>query len=380
MEFELIIKKLDNRLSKEESIVFDQWYNESPRHRVYYIKVSKNYKKNFEGVDIEKGWSVLEKGIRQNKKKIHWKYLAAASVAILVSLSLWYNKDKSLQNKEMLHQPIVNQSIEIGSDKATLTLEDGSTIILEKNRGYQDKNLSSDGEQLVYTTKDGSNNAAELRIAYNYLTIPRGGEFFLQLSDGTKVWLNSDSKIKYPVAFIEGQSRTVELIYGEAYFDVSPSTNHKGATFKVNTQMQVVEVLGTVFNIKAYRDEDEIATTLVEGKVTIENGGQKKRLSPSEQYIYNSIDKETAIVSVDVYNEISWRKGFFSFKDKSLKEITKVLARWYDIDIIFENHEIEEIKFNGVLRKKQTIERILSIINNTNNIAYEIKDKKVILK
>lgn len=378
MEFKLIIKKLNNLLTEEEETIFNEWYNESPKHKAYYVKVRENHHKNTEGVDIEKGWSVLKKGIKQ--KKTHWKYMAAASVAVLVSLSLWYNKDNSSQNKEVGPPVIVNQGIQIGSDKATLTLEDGSNITLEKDKGYQDENLSSNGEQLVYTSKGGSNNATDVRIAYNYLTIPRGGEFFLQLSDGTKVWLNSDSKIKYPVTFIEGQDRSVELIYGEAYFEVSPSTAHKGATFKVNTQMQVVEVLGTEFNIKAYRDEDEIATTLVEGKVTIENDGQKKKLSPSEQCVFNHKNKEITIVTVDVYNEVSWRKGLFSFKDKSLKEITKVLARWYDIDIVFENHEIEDVKFNGVLSKKQTIENILSIINNTNNIAYVIKDKKVILK
>jgi transmembrane sensor len=381
MEFEIIIKKLNNTLTKKEEIIFDSWYDESPTHKDYFLKVRENYQKTPENLDVQKGWLTLEKKIEQKAKtKTYWKYAVAASVAVLISMALFFTKDNQQLVEPIENPTIVDRTIQMGTDKATLTLEDGSNVTLEKDKGYQADNLSSNGEELVYSAKNGLNSSAKAKIAYNYLTIPRGGEFFLQLSDGTKVWLNSESQIKYPVKFIEGQTRQVELIYGEAYFDVSPSTEHNGDSFKVNTQMQEVEVLGTEFNIKAYKDEDKITTTLVEGKVTIGNEGIKEYLKPNDQSIFNVKNKDIAIATVDVSDVISWRKGLFSFKDKSLKDITKVLARWYDIDVVFERQEVEEIKFNGVLNKRQEIESILSIINSTNNIAYEIKDKEVIFK
>lgn len=378
MEFELIIKKLDNRLSKKEEEIFNQWFNESTTHKAYFLNVQKNYQKKTTKINIEKGWPVLQTKI--SRKKNYFKYTAAAIIILLISLPLYYYNNTHVQIQQQHLPIIVKQEIEIGRDKAILTLEDGSTVSLEKDKGYKDENRSSNGEKLIYSAKNAANKNSTANIVYNYLSIPRGGEFFLKLADGTEVWLNSETKLKYPTTFIEGQTRSVELIYGEAYFNVSHSTNHNGGNFEVKTQTQLVEVLGTEFNIKAYKGENVIATTLVKGKVSIENKQQKKKLSPNEQSVFNISNNELNISTVDVYNEVSWRKGFFSFKDKSLKEITKVLERWYSIDIVFENKTIEKIKFNGVLRKKQDIENILSIINNTTNIAYEIKEKTVILK
>ena len=148
------------------------------------------------------------------------------------------------------------------------------------------------------------------------------------LSDGTKVWLNSESQLKYPVAFNDGETRQVELVYGEAYFDVSPSTAHKGARFKVFNQSQEVEVLGTEFNIKAYKDETNIYTTLVEGKVAISAAGKNQILKPNQQSNLNLETGSIEITTVDVYNETTWIDGIFSFENKPLKEILKVLSRW----------------------------------------------------
>lgn len=216
------------------------------------------------------------------------------------------------------------------------------------------------------------------KIVYNYLTIPRGGQFQLKLSDGTEVWLNSETQLKYPVTFIEGETRQVELVYGEAYFEVSPSTNHNGAKFKVRTLMQEVEVLGTEFNIKAYKEETNIYTTLVEGKVVIVNGFDNQYLIPNQQSNLNLKNNTITIRSVDAYSETSWKKGLFSFKSTPLKEIMKVLSRWYDVNVVFSNPEIENIKFNGVLSKNQTIKEILTTIKNTHFIKdYDITDKKI---
>ena len=211
------------------------------------------------------------------------------------------------------------------------------------------------------------------------MTISRGEQFVLKLSDGTQVWLNSETKLKYPVSFINGEDRKVELVYGEAYFDVSPSTEHNGSRFKVFNQFQEVEVLGTQFNIKAYKDESKIFTTLVEGKVSIDVNGKKQNLIPSEQSVLNIRNSDININKVNVYNEMSWKEGVFVFKDKTLYEIMKVISRWYDIDFVFEDKEVGNTTFNGKLLKSQTLEEILNFIK-LNNIEFEIIDKMIIFK
>ncbi|WP_035647494.1 FecR family protein [Flavobacterium sp. ASV13] len=311
--------------------------------------------------------------LRPFYSRTSFKVAVAASVAMLISISLLFNTAK---NSKQNIPVVVNKNILIGSDKATLTLEDGSVIELKKGESYNQGNATSNGEKLIYNSK---NNAAT--IANNFLTIPRGGQFFVQLADSTKVWLNSESQLKYPVAFVDGEIRQVELVYGEAYFEVSPSTKHKGSKFKVKTAMQNVEVIGTEFNIKAYRDETAIYTTLVEGKVAVSNASNKEILAPNEQSRISKSDDRIAISEVDVYNEISWRKGLFVFKGMPLKDIARVLSRWYDVDIEFADPALGNVRFNGVLNKNQKLEDILTTIKNINFInAYEKKDNKIIIK
>ncbi|WP_426484313.1 FecR family protein [Flavobacterium sp. 2] len=311
--------------------------------------------------------------LRPFYSRTSFKVAVAASVAMLISISLLFNTAK---NSKQNIPVVANKNILIGSDKATLTLEDGSVIELKKGESYNQGNATSNGEKLIYNSK---NNAAT--IANNFLTIPRGGQFFVQLADSTKVWLNSESQLKYPVAFVDGEIRQVELVYGEAYFEVSPSTKHKGSKFKVKTAMQNVEVIGTEFNIKAYKDETAIYTTLVEGKVAVSNASNKEILAPNEQSRISKSDDRIAISEVDVYNEISWRKGLFVFKGMPLKDIARVLSRWYDVDIEFADPALGNVRFNGVLNKNQKLEDILTTIKNINFInAYEKKDNKIIIK
>ncbi|MEN2413640.1 FecR family protein [Flavobacterium mesophilum] len=312
--------------------------------------------------------------LRPFYSRTSFKVAVAASVAMLISISLLFNTGKnSRQNIPV----VAHKNILIGSDKATLTLGDGSVIELKKGESYNQGNVSSNGEKLIYDSKNGKTAA----IANNFLTIPRGGQFFVQLADSTKVWLNSESQLKYPVAFVDGETRQVELVYGEAYFEVSPSTKHKGSRFKVKTQGQNVEVIGTEFNIKAYKDETAIYTTLVKGKVAVSNSSNKEILAPDQQSKISSPNGSISIAEVDVYNEISWRKGLFVFKGMPLKDIAKVLSRWYDVDIEFADPALGNVRFNGVLNKNQKLEDILTTIKNINFInAYEKKDNKIIIK
>lgn len=384
MEFNLIIKKLNDSLSESETIIFNNWYNESEDHRVYFNKVKKGYENDMVSVDIESGWDAIEKRIKpvavtRKLKSIHFKYAIAASIVLLVSLTFIFRNDSihKLDIPEIVNPEVITNAIKIGSDKAILTLEDGTNVSLEKGQQYTSNNLESNGEDLIYK----NSTSKDVALIYNYLTIPRGGQFFIKLSDGTQVWLNSESQLKYPVQFISGETRTVELVYGEAYFDVSPSQNHNGAKFKVVNNSQDVEVIGTQFNIKAYKDDPSVFTTLVEGKIVVNIDQESRELRPNDQLDLNKETQTTSIKKVDVYNEISWKEGVFSFERKPLKEIMKVLSRWYDIDIVFENKALEEVNFYGAIGKDQNIEDILDRIKNFNIIeSYEIKTDIILLK
>ncbi|WP_405291774.1 FecR family protein [Algibacter sp. Ld11] len=375
MEFKLIIKKLNNTLSEEEATIFQDWYNESNFHRAYFKKVKENYHNEIVLIDIEKGWKEVEQKIKPVavNKTGYLKYAVAAAIVLLISISFLFNNGK---DREVVVPVITNNTIKTGTDKATLTLEDGTLIALEKGEQYISENLESDGEALVY--KGSSVTSKEM--VYNYLTIPRGGQYHIVLSDGTEVWLNSDSQIKYPVTFIKGETRQIELVYGEAYFDVTPSTANNGSKFKVRTESQEIEVLGTEFNISAYKDERAIYTTLIEGKVAVINGKANTILSPSQQSIIVKEKNGINVVKADVYSVTSWRKGVFSFDNMPLENIMKVLARWYDVDVVFANPNLMNEHFTGVLRKNQNIEDILNSIQTTNNIAYEINNKTITFK
>lgn len=337
-------------------------------------------------INTEKAWEIVEaKYQEKNKKPVFvigknswFKYSAAAMVISLMAIALVF-KDEIFQRPDKIPVPIVKSDIEdikSGTDKATLTLADGSKIALEKGTLVQTQNANSNGAEIIY--KSGKQNISKL--VYNYLTIPRGGQFVVKLSDGTKVWLNSASQLKFPVAFVEGASRDVELVYGEAYFEVSPSTAHKGTHFRVFNKKQQVEVVGTEFNIKAYNDESNIYTTLVNGKVNVETGGKKISLVPNEQLNLDIRNNTSIIKIVDTYNEISWKDGVFSFKGKPLKDIMKVISRWYDVDVVFENKSLETIQFKGSLDKKQSLKEILSIMKSTTIDGYELKENTLIIK
>ena len=329
--------------------------------------------------DINLSYEDVLKQIDNREKPVQkiipiWiKYAVAASVVLLISFGVLFNKE----NDTLDITPINAGNIEFGTNKATLTLEDGNEVVLEKGTTYQTQNANSNGDKIVYNVVENKQDT----IAYNYLTIPRGGEFFIELSDGTKIWLNSESKLKYPITFVEGETRQVELIYGEAYFEVSPSTRHNGSNFKVLNNAQEVEVLGTKFNVKANLDETHVYTTLVEGKVAINTATVKQVLTPNEQSKLDVVSHNINITEVDVKGVIAWIKGDFVFQNEPLLEIMKVLSRWYNVDVEFQNKSLEEIKFVGELSKYQNLEDILLLIKNTKDINdYEIKNKKIILK
>ncbi|MGM5470949.1 FecR family protein [Flavobacteriaceae bacterium LMO-SS05] len=376
----IIIKFLTNEANIDELRQLELWISNPENEILFleYIKANTFSNMVVSKYDIKKAKENIVRSIRKEKRKSNsvLKYAAAAVLIGVLASSYFFREN--IFNSPIENSPVIVNTIEAGTDKATLTLSDGSVVALEKGEAFKTKNAKSNGKQIVYGS---SKNKTSPEIAYNYLTIPRGGQFFVKLSDGTQVWLNSESQLKYPVSFIDGKLRQVELIYGEAYFDISPSTKHKGSKFKILTDIQEIEVFGTELNIKAYQDENTIYTTLVEGKVSVKNDNKIEFLKPNQQSAIDVNSKTIDIKQVDVNNEISWIHGEFIFYKKPLKEIMKVLSRWYDVTIIFQNKSFENTEFNGELSKDQKIEDILDLIKQTKIInAYEINNNTIILK
>ena len=371
MEFKIILKKLNNTLSQSEKEIFDAWVNEKPEHLTYFNNVRKNYSNDVSNLDIEKAWREIELKTKATiNKKVYLKYAAAILIFICSGYYLIVN---NVNTEGSSFKPnTASVGLSVGTDKALLTIEDGTNIVLEKGENYISKDFNSNGKEIVYASEEKQNS----EIEFHYLTVPRGGQFHMVLGDSTEVWLNSESKIKYPKNFIKGEIRKVELVYGEAYFDVFPSSKYEDSKFVVETRQQDIEVLGTEFNVKAYGDESQIYTTLVEGKVSITNGVNQKILKPSDQSVLVDNSNEILIFTVDVYDQISWKDGVFSFKHMPLIEIVKILSRWYDVDFVIENKDLSDEQFFGVLKKDQNIEDILLTIKNTNFIKnYEINEE-----
>lgn len=385
-EEKLIVKFLINQSSANELDELSVWIQNGDNKKRFdaYIRTNYAIDSNLQKFNPVKVKLKLLELIEKDRKSIKLKRIrkiagyATAAIVVGVLVSNFLFKTKLDENTKDADNTQTITSIKPGINKAILTLDDGLQVILENGTNYQTQMVNSNGNEIVYVADKEKRQSA---IKYNYITIPRGGEFFVRLSDGTQVWLNSETQLKYPVLFVEGQDREVELVYGEAYFDVSPSTEHQGTKFKVFNNEQEVKVLGTEFNIKAYKDEANIYTTLVEGKVAVSFDREKYNLTPGQQMDLDLETKNGVLKVVDVYNEISWKEGAFSFERKSLKEIMKVLSRWYDFEVVFETKDIEKKRFIGVLGKDQNIDDILNTIKGFGNINdYEIKDKTIILK
>ena len=381
----ICVKYLMSDANIEEMEVLENWLKKRKNRILFtdYLKINYAVEINMNPFDKEKSIRrVLDtiKKNRQNSRNLRifniFKYAAIALIGIIAST--YFFKDEIFGVSNEVTPEIVNQNfIEPGTDKAILTIEDGSKIKLVKGKSIQIQNASNTGNKLSYKSSPGTTKD----IAYHSLNIPRGGQYFIKLSDGTNIWLNSETHLRYPVSFVEGETRQVELIYGEAYFEVTPSTQFNGSRFKVVSQSQEVEVLGTEFNIKAYKNENLTFTTLVKGKVDVNSKGVKHRLKPKQQLSFNLKTDQLDISFVDVFGEISWKDGIFSFEDKSLYDIMKVISRWYDIEVVFEDENVKKEEFFGLLRKDQDLKKIMKTIKDYGIIKnYEFEKKILTIK
>ncbi len=380
----ILVKFLNREANIQELEQLDSWLKKSENIPIFnhFVKIHYLTACHMAEYDVNKAKKSIEHRLNLNKRQRRLatvrKMAIAASVLALLGFSFftWFDTGQAFEVPKT-----TPKVLEAGSNKAVLTLEDGNQVALEKGKDYRTQKVNSNGEELIYHT-DNENGDIEKELLYNYLTIPRGGQFFLQLADGTRVWLNSDSKLKYPVKFRKGKVREVELAYGEAYFEVSPSTDHQGAGFVVHSKFQKVDVLGTKFNIKAYDGESAIATTLVEGKVNVQKGSVHKVLKPNQQARIGFENDSISVLEVDVSEEISWVDGLFTFNEMPLDDMMRILSRWYDAEVFFESTDQKGFVFTGVLERTKSVEEILELIEATSEgqVSFKVNGKAIIIK
>lgn len=310
-------------------------------------------------------------------KLFRWNLrIAAAAVAamLMIAVGAWL----TFRNKGgFKNQELTQTSIEPGSNKATLTLADGRTINLSNTQ----TGIVA-GEKITYANGVPIENIdpAELGDANTFVTLhtPRGGTYSITLPDGTDVWLNAESTIKYPSKFA-ADARLVQLT-GEAYFHVKSAfgKNGKKIPFRVSGNRQQVEVLGTQFNMNAYPEQAESKTTLVEGKVVVTDQTSRFVLAPNEQAL--TAKKNTKVLHVDAGNYTAWRDGKFSFDGKTFEETMNDIGRWYDLEIVYEGRiPVEEL--TGDAYRNQKINLVLRLLDVAGiDYKLDISRRKLIIK
>lgn len=384
IDFKLIWGKINHTLTAEEDIFLSKWLDESYLHQQYFDSAERFYKQgssfNNTKSETERVWKEIQGKINK-RSHFHNKWILPITVTSLAIILIvnFLMPDKEIKPSFVATpQNETVQPIRPGTNKAVLTLNDGSIHNLTSSGNLRltedGASISNEGTKLKYTEK----NIIPQKIKYNTLTVPRGGEFSLQLSDGTKVWLNSESVLHYPVQFSE-KERRVELT-GEAFFEVS---RNEKSPFFVESGQQTVEVFGTEFNISCYKENQFVYTTLVNGSVEVFSSNKpenRQTLAPNEQSILGKSDEKISKQAVDPYQYVSWKEGRFVFRDQNLQEIMTKLAKWYDVEVIFANEDLKEIKFTGNLKRYEDFGEVLKKIEKTREVEFEINGKIITIR
>lgn len=302
-----------------------------------------------------------------------WLQIAAAILFLLVSWGLFQYLDRPTVQEQVtvVEQPV--RDIAPGGNKALLTLSDGSTIVLDNaptgvlSRQGNTQIVKPDDGQVTYQTSD-----EQQEVLYNTISTPRGGQYQLTLADGSRVWLNAASSIRFPTAFIEAY-RSVEIT-GEVYFEVAANPTRP---FKVNVAGQCeIEVLGTQFNVNAYNDEAAISTTLLEGSVKISTAaGQSSVLQPGRQARLS--EGVLRMREVETDEVIAWKTGWFIFNRTDLTNIMRQISRWYDVDVIFEGAPPTR-SFSGIVSRDNNVSQVLKIMENA-GVQFRIEEDRIIV-
>ena len=403
---ELARKWLSGTITPEEKIEFDKWYDEAGRtmpvsqptadrapeapadadanalRERMFRAIAKREGLGGERIKVASPKSPREYVARKKTVIIKRALFAAATLIVLVIPAWLYHRQYATNADLALSGG--NKSGQLtarGSNKATLTLSNGKTVLLEPadHRNISDNSGATIRQRdsgLVYSGESTAGPVAD--VSYNTLTIPRGGQYKIVLSDGTRVWLNSASSLRYPAVF-SGGDREVTLS-GEGYFEVAKDDDHP---FRVNAGGQLIDVLGTEFNVNCYPDEADTRTTLLRGSVRVSLPGRSdsRVIEPGQQAILANADPNTAnnhlriAEPADLAPVVAWKNGYFQLDDADIHTIMRQVARWYDVDIVYEG-EAPAQRLSGKMRRSASVQEFLDMLSYF-NIHFRTQGKKI---
>jgi transmembrane sensor len=374
---QLIISYLKDELSGKAQEDFELWLNASPNNALLVesfrdtgaIQQELNY---INSIDTKKGWEALSSQIETTTRpnKFNWSklagYSAAAMLLITVGVGLYKFKSNTPPVANTVAAEITKGKYDImpGGSKATLQMADGSLVDLNgapvELQGKDGSAIGAKSGVLAY--KSNGNKSG-----YNLLKTPKAGEYKMILPDGTKVWLNAASSLKFPASFNKNERR-VEL-QGEAYFEVA---HNKALPFIVSFNNTQVEVLGTHFNISSYGNYSR--TTLLEGAVKVTEGEKQRMLKPGQQAF--TYEGHLTIRPSDTYKSVAWKEGVFYFKEDRMDDILDQVARWYDVDVVY-NEEPGRKRYSGTIRRQATLNQVLEMLTAVSGNTFTLKDRKI---
>lgn len=382
-EFEivpLIVRSLQDELSEAEEVILNEWLEKSPENRSFYIKLQhrdlQGKREQIQGLHKAKQWKRIRREITPTRV-YRWKQVARYAALLVLCLSAALSTLLISRNQVLNSPQVVSEKVSVtpGGSKACLITESGEQIELVANKSFM---LKQEHGMVI----NAANNMLKVELSdstaavdsYKTIAVPIGGEYRLELSDGTVVWLNSDTRLRFPMYF--GKGKRVVYLDGEACFDVAHDAS---SPFIVSMGGVDVRVLGTLFNVKAYASDPVIYTTLAQGAVKAINRqkNQTMVLVPNQQCLFHKDNLSMEVKKVDASVYLGWTKGHFVFENETLEEIMKQLERWYDVSVFYRNPEVKQYRFTGDIDRFDNISTILEMIQVTYNVRFMIKNKTI---
>ena len=302
--------------------------------------------------------------MRRKQIRFVW-YAAAVMLPLAIAVGMWMNMNRGAE------KVVVAERVQPGSGRVVLELNDGRTYFLDTARivetGIEGTLAKAEQKSLVYEKRESE------ELVYNKMTVPRAGEYALTLSDGTRVWLNSDTEIRYPVAF--GKDRRMVFLSGEAYFEVEKDAERP---FFVVVDDMEIKVYGTSFNVNTHH-AGRVQTTLVEGRVGIrvKSTGAETMLKPEQMAEFDAERQDVAVRDVDTYYYTAWKNGEFVFENEAIEEIMNRLCRWYDLQVFYVNDSVKGKRFTGVTARFTDVADVLHLIGETATVCFNLKGNVV---
>ncbi|TRZ43505.1 FecR family protein [Robertkochia solimangrovi] len=384
---DLIYRSVTDSLSASEEAALNTWLKNDENRQLYdrilSEKIFAEKRRIYAELNVDDAYERFLKKLNHQEDLVEVKNhrsitsllkYAAILIAVLATAYLTFFNEGN--NHAIIDRDVeVVNTLQPGFEKATLVLSDGTEVNLEKNRDQFILNnkvvqVQNTDNMLVYKNNEEPDESPLVPL-YHTLYVPKGGIYKLELPDGSLVWLNSSSSLKFPETF-SGSRRIVEL-KGEAYFDIKKDA---AKPFVVKTSVKDITVLGTEFNVSNYSDDNFFATTLVEGKVKLNSEGQPESqtvyMNPGERAVQMRNGRTMQVSDVDTERYTAWKDGKFYFEKENLENILTKAGRWYDFKFSFTDPELKERLFTGVVRKDYPLERLLGMIAKASKINYQI--------